>query len=243
MTENKRLEQEEDDASKQLFLALREHLNYANDVRNLTFKIQRAIGARLLSDVPDVVRAQLMILTRITDYLRGIQLLAVKGYSEQAGTLAATIFELAHTAMFFSHSPERAERWLAARSIKQKMPSGILGSNWEKSVKVNCHRLGDGTLAESEHQVYRQLCWMTHSLPKMQDRRLASDSVDLKFGPHSDEHAINHAWFALEHAGRLTEITVDLLLDAFSTEETRKELRKVSERRHLLHRMAIDRFG
>jgi hypothetical protein len=84
---------------------------------------------------------------------------------------------------------------------------------------------------------------MTHSLPKVQDRRLASDGVDLKFGPHSDKHAIKHAWFALEHAGRLTEITVDLLQDAFSTEETRKELREISERRHSLHRMAIDRFG
>jgi hypothetical protein len=243
MAQKMGLEQEEDDASKQLFPELREHLKYANDLYNIAFKVQRSIGGRLLSDVPDLVRAHLMILMRSTDYLRGIQLLAIRGYPEQAGTLAASIFELAHTAMFFADSPERVKAWLEARSIKLEMPWGILGSNWKKSVKANCERLGDGTRTESEYQVYSQLCWMKHSLPKMQDLRLATDGVELLFGPYVDERAINHAWFALEHGGRLTEITVELLQDAFGSDETRRELREIAARRDALQRMAIERFG
>jgi hypothetical protein len=43
-TQNEGPAEEENDALKQLSLALSEHLNFADDVRNLAFKIRRAIA-------------------------------------------------------------------------------------------------------------------------------------------------------------------------------------------------------
>lgn len=234
---------EENKASDQLLPELKEHLKYANDTYNLAFKVQQAIDGQVLSEIPEVAKAQFMILMRSTDYLRCVQLLAVKGYPEQAGTLTASLFELSHTALYFSHSPDKAKEWLEADSIVQEVPWGILGSNWKKSVRANCEHLGDVALAKTEYQVYRQLCWLKHSLPKMQDMRVETDGVSLIFGPHTDERAISHAWFALEHGGRLTELVVSLLLESYATNETRAELEAITETRLALRQKAIERFG
>jgi hypothetical protein len=77
----------------------------------------------------------------------------------------------------------------------------------------------------------------------MQDMRVEADGVSLIFGPYADERAINHAWFSLEHAGRLTELVISLLIDEFGTDETRNALRSLAERRAVLHKRAIERFG
>lgn len=231
-------------ASEEIFPELKDHLNYMNDVYNLAFRVQMAIGGKRLADIADTTRAQLMILMRITDYLRSIQLLAIKGYPEQAGTLAASIFELAHTAVFFGHSPDQAKEWLQATSIKQQAPRDIPGANWRKVVKANCEHGGADDNVELEYQVYQQLCWMKHSLPKMQDMRVvAKDEASLIFGPHTDERSINHAWFAMEHAGRLTEFVIAFLMNDLGTEETISALHSLGTTRTVLHQRAIERFG
>lgn len=229
-------------ASEELFPNLQEHLNYANDAYNLAFRIQQLLDGRNYSDTSDVQRAQFMILMRITDFLRCVQLLAIKGYPEQAGTLAASIFELAHTALFFTHSPDKATAWLNADSIKQEMPRDVLCKSWEKVVRVNCNH--DEVSRKSEYRIYQQLCWMKHSLPKMQDMRVADrNRISSIFGPHKDERAINHAWFALQHSGRLTELVISLLLNKFSDSEAEKELKRIAIKREELNQKAIERFG
>lgn len=238
------IQETENAASEKLFPDLKEHLNYVNDAYNLAFKVQMGIDGKRLADIADVARAQLMILMRITDYLRCIQLLAIKGYPEQAGTLAASVFELAHTAVFFGYSPDKAKEWLQATSIKQQAPRNIPGANWKDVVKANCERGGAPGNIEAEYQVYQQLCWMKHSLPKMQDMRVeAKDQVSLIFGPYTDERSINHAWFAMEHAGRLTEFVIAFLMNDLGTDETRSELHALGERRSALTKRAIERFG
>jgi hypothetical protein len=185
-----------------------------------------------------------MILMRITDFLRCIQLLTIKGYPEQAGTLAASIFELAHTAVFFAQSPEKATEWRQATSIRQQAPREIPGINWRKVVRSNCERAGAPGNVEAEYQVYQQLCWMKHSLRKMQDIRIESGGVfSLIFGPYTDERAISHAWFALEHAGRLTEFVVSHLMEQFGTVEMKVALQELGEKRAALKRRGIERFG
>ena len=64
-----------------------------NDAYNLAFKVQTAMEGKRLAQVSDTAWAQFMILMRITDFLRCIQTLAIKGYPEQAGTLAASVFD------------------------------------------------------------------------------------------------------------------------------------------------------
>lgn len=233
----------ENEASEKIFPELHEHLNYLNDVYNLAFAVRMRLDGRKISDIPDVMRAQFMILMRLTDFLRCIQLLCVKGYPEQAGTLAASVFELGHTAAFFEHSAAKAAAWLNSRSIKEHMPRAVLGVTWKYVVQQNLERLGDGTGAVDEYQVYSQLCWMKHSLPKMQDMRVQSDGVSLIFGPYTDERSISHVWFSMEHAGRLTEMVVHILAMKFGDLELSKALNAVTQARESLRLKAIDRFG
>ena len=112
------VQEDEEKAMEKLWPELQEHVNYLSEVYTLAFNIQNSIAGKRIGDIPDLVRAQLMILMRITDFLRCIQLLALKCYPEQAGTLAASVFELAHTAVLFSRSPDEAGEWLWANSIK-----------------------------------------------------------------------------------------------------------------------------
>ncbi len=243
MSTPRTIEQEEKEASTKLFPQIKDHLNYANDAYGLAFTLQEAIGGKRFADISDIARAQFMILMRITDFLRSIQWLALKGYPEQAGTLAASVFELAHTAAFFAHSPETAKEWLTATSIKKQAPRDIPGRNWKDVVKANCEHAGVPGNTEPEYQVYQQLCWMKHSLPKMQDMRVELDGVSLVFGPHTDERAISHAWFSMEHSGRLTEFVASLLIEEFGTQETKTALKVLGETREALKKRAIERFG
>jgi hypothetical protein len=237
------VQKSEDQALKAVWAQIEAHVCYLNDVYNLAFKLQMAIGGIRIADIPDVARAQLMILMRITDYLRCVQLLNLKCYPEQAGTLAASIFELAHTAVYFARSPAAATQWLSARSIKEQVPRELFGTNWKELVKANAGYCGAPNSAEPEYQVYQQLCWMKHSLPKMQDMRVEEDGVSLIFGPYTDERALSHAWFSMEHAGRLTEFVMSLLLDKFGADETRAALRALAVKNTELHDMGIARFG
>lgn len=237
------VQEDEEKATKKVWPDLQAHVNYLSEVYTFAFSMQQAIAGRRIADIPDVTRAQLMILMRITDFLRGIQLLAVKCYPEQAGTLAASIFELAHTAVLFSRSPSDAAQWLRATSIKQQVPRRLFSTNWKELVKANCEQLGAPERAEAEYQVYEQLCWMKHSLPKMQDMRVEEDGVSFIFGPHTDERALSHSWFAMEHAGRLTEFVGALLTDELGTEETRAALQALAAGNAELRSLAIARFG
>lgn len=237
------VQEDEAKATEKLWPELQEHVNYLSDVYTFAFKIQNSIEGKRIGDIPDVVRAQLMILLRITDFLRCIQLLSVKCYPEQAGTLAASVFELAHTAMLFSRSPDEANAWLWADSIKQQVPRDLFGMNWRALVKANCEHHGEASHAEAEYQVYEQLCWMKHSLPKMQDMRVAEEGVSLIFGPHTDERAVSHAWFAMEHAGRLTELAASLLMQTLGAEEARSALKALTAKRQELFNKAVARFG
>ena len=237
------VQEDEEKAMEKLWPELQEHVNYLSDVYTLAFNIQNSIAGKRIGDIPDLVRAQLMILMRITDFLRCIQLLALKCYPEQAGTLAASVFELAHTAVLFSRSPDEVGEWLWANSIRQQVPRDLFGTNWRALVKANCEHHGEAGRAEAEYQVYEQLCWMKHSLPKMQDMRVEEDGVSLIFGPHTDERAVSHAWFAMEHAGRLTEFVASLLMQLLGTEETKSALKELAAKRQELFNKAIARFG
>lgn len=237
------VQEDEERAMEMLWPELQEHVNYLSEVYTLAFKIQNSIAGKRIGDIPDVVRAQLMILMRITDFVRCIQLLVVKCYPEQAGTLAASVFELAHTAVLFSRSLDEAKAWLLSNSIKEQVPRDLFGMNWRALVKANCEHYGEAGRAEAEYQVYEQLCWMKHSLPKMQDMRVEEEGVSLIFGPHTDERAISHAWFAMEHAGRLTEFVVSMLMQTLGTEETRSALEALTAKRQDLFKKAIARFG
>ena len=234
----------EEQAMKLIFTHIIEHVDYLSSIYKLAFSIQVSLDGQKFNDIPELTRAQFMIFMRITDFLRSIQLLCIKGYPEQAGTLAASVFELAHTAQYFENSPTKVTEWLCARTIEEHLPRGLLGKSWREVVQFNAKHLGDADAEVREYQVYTQLCWMKHSLPKMQDIRIVDkDTVELISGPYSDERSISHSWFAMEHAGRLTELVIALLLKKTGEATHCRDLTALSLSRDALRQKAIERFG
>ncbi len=242
MSEENSIQYREDINSAEIWPDIQGHVNYLNDVYNLCFSIQYKMNGKKASDFSRQFYAQMMILMRITDFLRSIQLMTVKGYPEQAGTLAASIFELAHTSVLFSYDEEAANNWLSATSVQDQIKK-VLKMNWEEVVRKNIKQL-NGSHTESEYRVYRQLCWLKHSLPKMQTLIKQEEGVTLNFGPYKDERSINHAWFSMEHAGRLTELTIDKLC---APDEIKKyiqeQLPPLTHTRIMLREKAKKRFG
>lgn len=232
----------EEENSEKIWPEIQDHLNYLNEVYNLCFAVQFAMNGKNVSEFSKVYYAQMIILIRITDFIRCIQLLTIKGYPEQAGTLAASIFELAHTAVHFSYNQNATEKWLSANSISEQIRN-IIGLNWEQLVKANVEHFGGGD-HKNEYRVYKQLCWLKHSLPKMQVMIREDDGVRFNFGPYSDERSISHSWFSMEHAGRLTEFLLSLLDSPSEISSLIKgHLDKVTQMRNVLHERAKERFG
>lgn len=233
----------EEEVSKKIWPEIAEHLAYLCETYNLCFKFHQQIDGKDIFEFDDSLKAQMIILMRITDFIRGIKLLAIKGYPEQAGSLAASIFELTHTSVHFSYTPQAAKQWLASNSIKDEMPKAIGICNYRKLVEENCNNLNLNSQINGKYEVYKQLCWMKHSLPKMQGVIAKPDGIYFQYGPYSDERSINHIWFAIEHAGELTEFALSKLINFTIFSSLGEKLNFLSEKRAVLHKKAIERFG
>ncbi|CDZ76122.1 hypothetical protein BN59_00388 [Legionella massiliensis] len=200
------IEYQEREAAKEILPELNEHLDYSTKIYNSCFSIQRFLDGKTINDVGQLLRSQMMILMRITDFLRCIQHIVILGYPEQACTLAASIFELSHTAVYFSYDNAAMLKWLASSDGEKNMPKLIGIDTYKKLVEHNCQKVG--VPSEPEVSVYRQLCWMKHSHPIMQDIQINNDKAKFLIGPFTDERSISHAWFAIEQSGRLTEMLI-----------------------------------
>ncbi len=237
------VEWQEEQATQKILPEIKEHLDYLHDVYNLCFETQKLIHNRPLQDISDTIRAQMMILMRITDFLRCIEFSVFKGYPEQAGTLAASIFELAHTAIYFLHTPDVATKWLKSNSIKDEMPWFIDERAYKNIVIKNCEYF-ENKNHDAEWKVYKQFCWLKHSLPKMQEMIKEKDGLRFQFGPYTDERSINHAWFSVHHAARLAEFLLFYISDSFENGDSIKERLKILKvKRDKLDEKAKNRWG
>lgn len=213
------LEYQEKQALEKILPELMEHLDYSTKVYNCCFKIQHFLDNKTINEVGQLLRSQMMILTRITDFLRCIQHTIVLGYPEQAGTLAGSIFELTHTAIYFTYDIAAMQKWLSCSDDNAKMPKLIGKNTYRELVVYNCEQLGLDSKQESA--VYSRLCWMKHSHPILQDILVDNGKAKFRIGPYTDETSIGLAWFTIETSGRLTEILIsrikfpgDLLSDS-----------------------------
>lgn len=220
--------------SEKIFPDIKDHYNYLAFTYTKCFEAQRITNNKVLRNVPDDLRAQQMILARVTDFIRSIQILTVKGYPEQATVLAASVFELAHTAVYFKHHPQKATKWLDPKSsIHDQMPK-FLGVTWYNMVKENYKYL-NSDFVDNEYKIYKQLCWEKHSLPIMLDMIIKDNLAHYKAGPYDSEFSINRAWFCMEHSGRLAEMIIGVCFEM--------ELNEIIKIRSELHERAIKRFG
>ncbi len=246
------IEQLEAKALEKNFPEIKDHIDYLDSIYNLCFKTQQMLHDKKIKEISDLLRAQMMILMRITDFLRSMFHLIIKGYPEQAGTLAASIFELAHTALSFSKYPNAVTEWLKSDSIHDEMPKllkiALEGKNfvqyYPQLIKKNYENAGHLEHYKKEYRIYKQLCWMKHSLPKMQDIIIRAGNAEFQVGPYTNERSINHAWFSIEHGGRLAEFVIDCVLKSGEGDDSLlNELQETGKIRENLNKKALERFG
>lgn len=234
---------QENIASKKILPDIQEHLDYLVKVYNFCFDIQSILDKKTYGEVGSELMAQMIILMRITDFLRNILFAIIRGYPDQAGTLGSSIFELAHTSAYFLHNPEAAIKWLASDGANENMPNLIGVSSYKQLVEYNYALKNMESNSHLEYKVYRQLCWMKYSHPAMQDVALVDAKFQFLIGPHTDERSIKHAWFSIYHSGRLAELTIGNLCTLSDMEVVQTKLEMLAKIRDDLDKKTVARFG
>ena len=209
---NMSIEEEEARAAEILRPQIVDHLNHAAATCNLIYKLNVSFDGLVFESMPESLRVRLVLSARIADDLRAIQHLSSMGYCEQSCTVAASVFEVAHTAAFIGADDELAIEWIEFDDLKQNFrPVKFL-------VRATAARLNpddvDGA-TKREYDIYRQLCWMKHTNPFFQglrDPHFWNAHGALRFAPDTTEMGIRCSWFALEHASRLGVFAVETFL-------------------------------
>lgn len=214
------------------------HLQYLNNVYNFCFEIQHSLNGKSPKKTGELLNAQMILLMRITDFLRCIYLNIVMGYPEQAGTLASSVFELVHTGIYFRSVPEVIEKWWNG-SHETRMPNLIDKNTYRDLVDHNCNIM-EGQVND-EWRIYKELCWMKHSHPVMHDVLVENEFMKFQIGPYTDERALENAKFILVQSGRLTEMFISVISfpeSIFSDEEHKIRLERLyclfDERKQLI---------
>lgn len=195
----------ENEAQKVNIPKLKLHLHYLNNVYNYCFEIQHSLDRKSPKKTGELLNAQMILLMRVTDFLRCIYLNIVIGYPEQAGTLASSVFELVHTGIYFKYVPEVINKWWNGNNEK-RMPQLIGKNTYKDLVEHNCNKM-EGQVND-EWRIYKELCWMKHSHPVMHDVLIENDLMRFQIGPYTDERALGNAKFILVQSGRLTEMFI-----------------------------------
>jgi hypothetical protein len=200
----KNIEDLEAAAMDALSLELGLHIALLREAFRIIVLATRGIGGpKPLSEVPPGARVCMSLLTRIANDLRGIEVIAHRGYALQAATIAAATFETAYAIAHIAGHEDRAARWIEHTDLK---------NSYEKTKRCVQAVLRESGVADveslirSELEIYQQLCLAKHSNPVLQSQHgLSADekSVGWVIGPVLDEETIRVLWYALTQASRL----------------------------------------
>ena len=186
----------------------------------------------VLGAAPELPHAQVrlsrkvatVLMVRLSNDLRGVALLALRGYSLQAAALAASMFEVAHCIGYIGSDDSRAEAW-----VNHQDPTKPFRS--VKSLTEDVAKdlgLDDPAKASAvQYRVYRQLCLAKHSNPLLQKDHghyANEEAVVAMNGPDTSEESTRVARFSLEHATRFTILSLASFLDHHVPDEKRKPL-------------------
>lgn len=195
-------------AEKEAFEALAsemaEHDRLARDAYDLIGATVTCIPERPVDESPLVTRVAVALLGRLSNDLRCTANLARTGYSLQALTLAASIYEGAFTVSYIGADEELAQQWRDHNDPLQSFrPVRELTIGGLRNLGIEPLQLEQQV--EVEYRVYRQLCWAKHLNPVLQTQfghhlEEDTDSVIFTNGPDTSEESVRAAWFAMQHS-------------------------------------------
>ncbi len=239
------------DAEEKAFAKLKEELS---DHYSLTEKIWSLMGEAIyqLHETPfnnmrSSLKVALSLIARIPNDLRCVAQSARYGYSIQAVSLTASIYEAAYTIAYIGGDDKLAQNWIEHndptrlfKDIKTITKEGL------KNLKVS--NVEEQT--STEYKTYRQLCLVKHSNPlflKQHGFSRSGNSIFSNIGPDTSEPSVRTAWFAMEHASALSGIAITSFVSNHIPEAKRptlvQKLNILGEKRKELESRAKERWG
>lgn len=167
------------------------------------------------------------LLSKLSTDLRGVVLLAERGYPTQAVTVVSSLYETAFAVAYIGSDERLAQEWID-RSLSD--PTQSFRSPWVLTVD-GLRNLGVGdpeSAAEAHYRTYSQLCMAKHAHPGFllhHAIQKVGEDVFTVNGPNTSDMAVRAVAFALEGAVGLTYIALASFIDNHVPGKTRALLR------------------
>lgn len=152
------------------------------------------------------VAVQRLLLRRLGEELRGVELLALKGHGFQAISAAANLFEQSHFLTYAASSDAVAEKYLAWSD-----PTKSIASVKTVVEKSGAERGWDTARIDEEYGKYSFLCGFKHNNAVMQRILTLPQNPDLVLGQLALSESV---WFVLTTMGLLAIRTLGPLATA-----------------------------
>jgi hypothetical protein len=246
-SKSENLNRAERHAIESLDLQLREHAQLTENVFNL---IGDAIGRVPEIPVREVSQSRKVVtslLVRLANDLRCAALIALRGYPIQAASLVACMYEVAYTIAYIKSDDILAQEWIEHDNpTKQFRPIRDL----TKDALVKFGVVDAERETGFQYRIYRQLCMAKHSNPLFQMQhsyQLQNGNVVAMNGPDTSGSAVRAAWFALEHAARLSFLSIASYVEGHVPIDQRGDLKhrieSIGVECQRLAKKAAERFG
>lgn len=223
------LEAAERQAMSILVTELNGHLALTEKAFNLIGVAVSSLPEVAIRDVSQSRKVATALLVRLSNDLRSTALLAPRGYTLQAATLVASIYETAYTIAAIGLDDCLADEWINHDDPTQPFRK-VLDLTRAGLAKLGVPNVA--AQATTEYRVYRQLCLAKHVNPLLQTQhgyRFEGKNVAAMNGPDLSEPAVRTAWFALEHAAGFTFIALASFISNQIPPEKKPALMKGAE--------------
>ena len=172
-----------------------------NQQYKLGEKILQKVNGLPTGAIDEKFQVLIEIHQQIMENLKCIGMLVVNMHKNQAGILASTIFELAHTGTYIFNNEAALKKWIEMRddfSKEFKILGGI------KSIVEDNIVRSDQTCDGAEYEVYKQFCRFKHPHPILFG--LMSSGVFM-VGNEVNDTSIQHCWYILHQSARYSNYT------------------------------------
>lgn len=232
-------------AIKSLEKEFKEHNEFSLGVYNLISEAISKLPVIAIKKLPKSRLASTLIICRISNDLRCVALLAKRGYTAQALTLAASVYEASFTVDYIADNDNIAQEWLK-HNDPIKFFKEIYFLTREAVAKRDVSDVNKQ--ADKLYKIYRQFCWAKHINPVFQKlRNIDLSNFTMFTGPDTSDTSIRDGWFALEHASSSALTAIDSFIiyhiPELERSTLRQKLKKLELKRIELNNKARQRWG
>lgn len=246
------IEEAEAAAAITLGRALPDHFRLGRDVVNM---LNAAMGAAPEIPVEKVSPSRYVVtglLLRIANDLRCVIVSALGGYTLQAVSLVASMYEVACAAVVIGSDDQLAETWAKHEDpTVLPVPFNSVPEMTRKTLRILRRDLPAEELdrhVDVAYQAYRQLCMAKHANPLVQSEHgfmRREGELAAVVGPFTGPSAERVAAFALEHAAACAIWALASFIGHHVRPEGRGQLnarlQDLAHRRHDLHELMLNR--